>query len=97
MVKNNATLSRYTFFLKFLILFLSSSLSKRCIFIYIRSKYLDELLLKILKEIKIFTLCNQIFSITNGVGSSVGRVMKFTASGHRCLLVEVRGKCTYMH
>ena len=34
---------------------------------------------------------------TNAFDSSVGRVMRFTASGHTSLLIEVRGKCKYMH
>ena len=55
------------------------------------NKYLNELLLKILKELKIFTLCNQFFSFTEDFDCSGGRVMKFTASGHRSLLIEVRG------
>ena len=34
---------------------------------------------------------------TNDFDSSGGRVMKFIASGHRSLLIEVRGKRKYMH
>ena len=64
---------------------------------YIRSKYLNELLTKIWKELKIFTLCTQFFSFTKDFDSSGGRVMKFTASGYYRLLIEVRGKCKYMH
>ena len=60
--------------------------------LYIRNKYLNELFLNIWKELKIFTLCNQFFSFNNGFDSSGGRVMKFTASGHRSLLIEERGK-----
>ena len=65
--------------------------------LYIRNKYLNELLLNIWKELNIFTLCNQFFSFTNDSDSSGGGVMKFTASGHRSLLIEARGKCKYMH
>ena len=61
--------------------------------IYVRNIYLNELLLNIWKELKIFTLCNQFLSFTNAFNSSGGRVMKFTALGHRSLLIEVRGKC----
>ena len=50
--------------------------------IYIRSKYLNEFLINIWKELKIFTFCNQFFS-TNDFDSSGGKVMKFPASGHR--------------
>ena len=57
--------------------------------IYIRSKYLNEFLLNIWKELKIFTLGNNFFSFTNEFDSSGGRVMKFPASGHRSLLIEV--------
>ena len=56
---------------------------------YITSKYLNKLLLKISKELKIFTLCNKFFSFTNIFDLSGGRVKKFTASGHRSLLIEV--------
>ena len=62
---------------------------------YARIKYLNELFLKILKEFKIFTLCNQFFSFTNDFDSS-GCIVKFTASAHRSLLIEVRGKYKYM-
>ena len=65
--------------------------------LYIRHKYLNELLLKIWKELNIFTLRNQFFSFSNDFDSSGGRVMKFTASGNRSLLIEVRFKCKYMH
>ena len=34
-------------------------------------------------------------SFTNHFDSSGGRVMKFTASGHRSLLIEVRGQYKY--
>ena len=64
--------------------------------VYIRNKYLNELLLYIRKELKIFSLCNQFFSFTNDFDSSDGRVMQFKASGHRSLLIEVRSKCKYM-
>ena len=65
--------------------------------LYKKKNYLDELLLNIYKELKIFTLCNQFFAFTNDFDSSGGIVMKFTASGHRSLVIEVRGKCKYMH
>ena len=55
--------------------------------IYKGNKHLNELLLNIWKELKIFTLCNQFFSFTNDFDCSGGRVMKFTASGHRSLLI----------
>ena len=64
---------------------------------YIRNKYLNELLLNIVKELKIFVLCNQFFSFTNNFNSSGARVMTFAASGHRSLLIEVRGNCKYKH
>ena len=44
---------------------------------YIRSNNLNELLIKIRKELNIFTLCNKFFSFTNDFDSSGGRVMKF--------------------
>ena len=59
------------------------------IYMYIRSKYLNESLVKIWKEFKIFRLCNQFFSFTNDFDSSGGRVMKFTASGHRSLYIDM--------
>ena len=65
--------------------------------IYIRSKYLNEFLLNIWNELKIFTLCNIFFSFTSDFDSSGGRVMKFPASGHRSLLIEASGKCKYVH
>ena len=43
---------------------------------------MNELLLILWKELKIFTLCNKFFSFTNDFNNSGGRVMKFTASGH---------------
>ena len=49
---------------------------------------MNESLLKIRKEFKIFTLCNKFFSFTNHFDSSGGRVMKFTASGHCSLLIR---------
>ena len=65
--------------------------------IYIKNKYLNELLLNIWKELKIFTFCNQFF-FTNDFDSSGGIwVMKLTASAHPSLLIEVRGKFKYMH
>ena len=60
-----------------------------------RKKYLNELLLNKWKELKIFTLFNQFFSFTNDFDRLGVRVMKFTASGHRSLLIEVRGKCMH--
>ena len=65
--------------------------------IYIRNKYLNELLLNIWKKLKILTLCNQFFSFTNDFDSSASRVMKLTASAHRSLLIEVRRKCKCMY
>ena len=65
--------------------------------IYIRNKYLNEFLLNIWNELKIFILCNIFFSFTNDFDSSGGRVIKFLASDHRSLLIEVNGKCKYMH
>ena len=50
-----------------------------CNYIYIRSKYLNEILLNIYKELSIFTLCNNFFSFTNDFDSLGGRVMKFPA------------------
>ena len=44
----------------------------------------------------IFTLCNEFFLFTKNFDSSGGRV-KFTASGHRSLIIEIRGKYKYMH
>ena len=64
---------------------------------YIRNKYLNELLLNIWKELKMFTLRNNFFSFNNDFDISDGRVMKFTASGHPSLLIEVRGKCKCMN
>ena len=34
---------------------------------------------------------------TNDFDSSGGKMMKFIVSGHRSLLIEVRGKCKYIH
>ena len=48
---------------------------------YIRNKYLNELLLKICKKLKIFTFYHKFFSLTNDFERSGGRVMKFTAQG----------------
>ena len=41
-------------------------------------------------EIMIFTLCNKFFSFTNDFDISGGRVVTFTASGNRSLLIEGR-------
>ena len=54
-------------------------------------------LLTISKELNMFTLCNNFFLFTNDFDSSGDRVMKFPASGHRSFLIDVSGKCKYMH
>ena len=50
---------------------------------YIRIKYLKELLLEMWKELKIFTLSSQFFSFTSEFDYSGGIEMKFAASRHR--------------
>ena len=75
---------------------LSQIVSKMKLYIY-KKQIFEELLRKIWKELKIFTLCHQFFSFTDDFESTCGRVMKFRATGYLSLLIEVRGKCKYMH
>ena len=66
--------------------------------LFIYKKQIFEIIIaedvEIIKDIYII---QPIFSFTNVFDCSGDRVMKFTASGHRSVLIVVRGKCKYMH
>ena len=64
--------------------------------LYIINKYLNELLLMMRKELKIFTLCNQFFLLMNDFDTSGGR-MTFAASRYHEILIEVRGISKYVY
>ena len=66
--------------------------------LYICKKQIFEwFIAKDMERIKNIYITQPVFIIFNDFDSSGGRVMQFTASGQRSLLIEVRGRCKYMH